>query len=385
MRVEIETVNLEVYPVEHERLDEAEDCFAEESIDAKFHVALVQQAEHATAEDQGHKRIRPLDPMFDIRPREELQPLLDLLRDMFRHPLVRPLDEDHEYVAEQVEDNGRPNKSLSRRLLDMNTPDPQRHRDKRNDPVPNHTAPHHRNRVRIPEQTHRHEQSRREIEAHEWCVSMLKGTRHVGCEAQQTRQYEKNRHAPQHIVGIKPRDQQPDIRPKLPAHDKRNHKPQQRLPRRMLRRRIARQRNNPHIKQIDKQLVARDFLRLSRPPQQALVEVLPHYRPLVHVHEGPQLALRVPHVLVEAGGPGCRGRVGRVVRAQVRRIAVFGEVCVELDGVLGNHVDFGAQGVEVADDALEFRGEGGVLFVELLVARRVVLVGVAEGFELCWG
>jgi hypothetical protein len=48
-------------------------------------------------------------------------------------------------------------------------------------------------------------------------------------------------------------------------------------------------------------------------------------------------------------------------------------------------VDFGAQGVEVADDALEFRGEGGVLFVQLLVACGVVLVGVAEGFELCWG
>jgi hypothetical protein len=151
MRVEIETVNLEVYPVEHERLDEAEDRFAEESIDAEFHVALVQQAEHTATEDQRHKRIRPLDPMFDIRPREELQSLLDLLRDMFRHPFVRPLDEDHEQVAEQVEDNGRPNKALSRRLLDMNAPNPQRHRDKRNDAVPNHTAPHHRNRPGIPE------------------------------------------------------------------------------------------------------------------------------------------------------------------------------------------------------------------------------------------
>lgn len=39
--VEVEGVDLEVYPVEGEGLDEAEDCFTEEGVDAEGGVGLV--------------------------------------------------------------------------------------------------------------------------------------------------------------------------------------------------------------------------------------------------------------------------------------------------------------------------------------------------------
>jgi len=45
-------------------------------------------------------------------------------------------------------------------------------------------------------------------------------------------------------------------------------------------------------------------------------------------------------------------------------------------------VEFGGEGVEVANYAFEFEGEVAVFFLELLVPVRVVGVGVAEGFDL---
>lgn len=71
--------------------------------------------------------------------------------------------------------------------------------------------------------------------------------------------------------------------------------------------------------------------------------------------------------------------------AQVCGVAVFGKVGVELHGVLGDHVKFGGEGVEVADYALEFGEEGGVLGEEAGVLGGVVGVGGAEGFDLCGG
>jgi hypothetical protein len=48
------------------------------------------------------------------------------------------------------------------------------------------------------------------------------------------------------------------------------------------------------------------------------------------------------------------------VSTQVCAVAVFGKVGVELDGVLAYHVEFGGEGVEVADYALEFAAKFGV-------------------------
>jgi hypothetical protein len=63
-------------------------------------------------------------------------------------------------------------------------------------------------------------------------------------------------------------------------------------------------------------------------------------------------------------------------------IPVLGEIGVELNGVFGNHVQLGGQGVEVADYALEFLGEIRVLGLEGAVVGFVMGVGVAEGFYL---
>jgi hypothetical protein len=65
------------------------------------------------------------------------------------------------------------------------------------------------------------------------------------------------------------------------------------------------------------------------------------------------------------------------VRAQVCAIAVLGKVGVELDGVLTDHVEFGGEGVEVANYTLEFLCQGAVFFVESFVVVGVMGVGVA--------
>jgi uncharacterized membrane protein len=50
--------------------------------------------------------------------------------------------------------------------------------------------------------------------------------------------------------------------------------------------------------------------------------------------------------------------------------------------VLADHVKFGGEGIEVANYALEFLGQGAVLFVESFMVVGVVGVGVAECFDL---
>jgi hypothetical protein len=128
---------------------------------------------------------------------------------------------------------------------------------------------------------------------------MFKRTRHVRCEPQQARQDEQYRTSSQHIVAIKPRYKQTDVRPELPAHSKRNYEAQQTFSRGMLGRCIARNSNDAHVKQIDEEFIRSNLLRLFRAPQQALVEILPHNRFLVKVHERPEFALRLPYLLIE--------------------------------------------------------------------------------------
>lgn len=154
----------------------------------------------------------------------------------------------------------------------------------------------------------------------------------------------------------------------------------------MLGRSITRQSDDTDIHQVDKQLEALHFLLLAGAPQQPLVEVLPYYRLLVHAHGVAQFAFSSPKILVEhfIGGMRRCGAAGRcrVLSAQVRRVSVFGEVCVELDGVLGHDMQLLGEGVELADYALKLGREVAVQVFELLVAVGMVLVQVAEGFKL---
>jgi hypothetical protein len=64
------------------------------------------------------------------------------------------------------------------------------------------------------------------------------------------------------------------------------------------------------------------------------------------------------------------------------RVPVLREVGVELHGVAAEGVEFGGEGVEVADYAFEFVGEGAMFGLQFCVLMGSVGVGVAEGFDL---
>lgn len=360
VRVQVERVDLEVNPVECEGLNQTQDCLAEERIHTHAGTALVQDTQHAGPKHQRNKSVCSFDPVLDVRAGEELQALSPRGRYLFLER-VGSLEKNHDKPAKEIECYGCPNQSLPARLLHVDAADPERCRDERDDAVPDHGGAHHGNEIRIPEQTDNKKQPCSDVERNEGRIRVLKSIHHIRRKPEQTRQNKQHTAPPQHIIAIKPRNQQTDIAPKLPPHNKRNRKPQQRRPIRVLRRRIARHSNNPHVKQINKQLVARHLLRLARPPQQPLVEILPHNRLLEHAHRRAQLAPGLPRRPVE---PGLARHAVRVAAAvfgpQVRAVPVLGEVGVELHRVLAQHVQLRCERVEGAQHVLEFGVERGV-------------------------
>lgn len=237
--------------------------------------------------------------MLDIRPGKELEAIFQLSRNPSVHYRTRALYEDHDERAEDIEENGYPDECLFVRLFHMNTSNPQRGWDQRDDSIADHASSYHGDGPRIPEQARRHKQSGSEVERYKRCVCVFECRSHVRRKPQQTCQDQKDRAAPQHIIAVKPTNQHANIAPELPAHDERNRKPQQGLSSGMFSRRVASNRYNTHVKQIDEQLIGSDFLRLFRAPKEPLVEVLPHNRLLVEPHGFTEFALSVPCVLVK--------------------------------------------------------------------------------------
>jgi hypothetical protein len=140
MSVEVERVDLKVDPIEHKSLDESEHRFPEESVDPKLYIALIEQPQHAATNHQCHKGVCAFDAMLDVESREEFQLFFDGPWDMPCHPWTRPLHEYQKYVAEQIEADGRPDKTLFPGLFDMNTRNPQRCWNESDDTVSNHRA-----------------------------------------------------------------------------------------------------------------------------------------------------------------------------------------------------------------------------------------------------
>jgi hypothetical protein len=124
--MQIERVNLKIQPIEDKRLDEAQHRLAEKRINAHLDRTLIQQAQHTRPEDQRDKRIRPLNPMLDIRGGEKLQAPLPRLGHEPRERRPRPLDKNHGRLPKQIEQDRRPDKRLPLRLRHTHAAHPQR-------------------------------------------------------------------------------------------------------------------------------------------------------------------------------------------------------------------------------------------------------------------
>lgn len=128
MGVEVERVDFEIEPVENEGLDESQHRFPKESIQAEFGAALVQNPQYAGSEDQSDESSRPLNPMLNIRRWVELKDLFRPSHIPARKIPTWPLENNHEDLTEDIERHSRPDKSLPRVTIDVDTPDPQRGR-----------------------------------------------------------------------------------------------------------------------------------------------------------------------------------------------------------------------------------------------------------------
>ena len=66
----------------------------------------------------------------------------------------------------------------------------------------------------------------------------------------------------------------------------------------------------------------------------------------------------------------------------MRRIAIFGEVGIQLHRVLGDHVQLVRQSVQLSDNALKFLGNFGVFLLELSMLILPMLVRMSQRFNL---
>lgn len=127
--MKVERINLKVKPVECERLNHTQHGFAEESIDAEFLAALIQQSKHAGAEHQRDECARSLDSVLDVCAGEELECLFRPFEISFTKPSWRSLEENHDGLAEYVKKHSWPDESLLSWVFYVNTGNPESSRE----------------------------------------------------------------------------------------------------------------------------------------------------------------------------------------------------------------------------------------------------------------
>jgi hypothetical protein len=98
----VESINLEIQPVEREGLYQTQHSFAEESIDSKWHLTLIKQRDNRVTKHKADKGIRPLDLMFDVRAGREIESLLRPRTQSLTYE-HSALEHDKEGVAENVQ------------------------------------------------------------------------------------------------------------------------------------------------------------------------------------------------------------------------------------------------------------------------------------------
>jgi hypothetical protein len=125
--MEVKAVDLEVKPVERKCLEEAEDGFAEEGVDAKGGVVFVEQGDDGVAEDEGDEGAGAFDLVLDVGAGEELELLLGpfVYFGAEAHPGAGALPYHNDAGTEEVEEDGDPDESLPVWLFDVDATDPK--------------------------------------------------------------------------------------------------------------------------------------------------------------------------------------------------------------------------------------------------------------------
>jgi len=149
MCVQVEGIDLKVYPVERKSLYQPKYSLTKESVDAHCRARLVQDAQYTGSEDQCNKGIRSLYPVLDVGAWEKFQTLLPAGGQSALDP-SRSLNADHKETSEQIEQDGDPDQALSARLLDMYAADPKCHGDQRDDAIADHGGTNHGDQICVP-------------------------------------------------------------------------------------------------------------------------------------------------------------------------------------------------------------------------------------------
>ena len=201
------------------------------------------------------------------------------------------------------------------------------------------------------------EQARGQVESDELDPSGLEGLDNVQGVAEEADHVKEDADALEDVIDLEPADHQGDVAPHLPPEDEGDGESEQAEPVGFLRCRVPNDSDDTHIEQIDEQLKGADLLDLRSPPEKPAVEVLPHDGLPPEGQRHAELTLRIPVALL-------RNRAGggvRVPGADVGVVAEFGEVGVEGDAVIGQHVELIREKIEVGLDPLELVVDVGML------------------------
>lgn len=124
MHVHLAVVDLEVQPVKDVPLRKAKHGLSEKRVQP-IALVLVQDAHHAVANDQTHKRVHPLDLVLDVDRGVELVETIDAVR-QWRVAGARPAIQTNIHPASaNVDDKSGDDESEAGRVGDLGAADPE--------------------------------------------------------------------------------------------------------------------------------------------------------------------------------------------------------------------------------------------------------------------
>ena len=359
MGVQVPSIDLEIQPIEGKGLDQAQHCLAEEGVDAHGRRVLEQESDDGVAKDQRDKGVRPLGLVLDVCGRDEIEILGHARGDGARFDLlVQIVLHQHDGdTAEQVEQDGRPNQCKASWVLDLDGCYPQNTGDQDTDSIGQHVAADGGKDVAHPQIVRSIEQTRGQVESDELNPCGLESLDNVQGIAEETDHVKEDADALEDVIDLEPADHEGDVAPHLPPEDEGNGKFEQAETSGFLSCRVPDDGDDAHIEQIHEQLKGADLIDLRSPPEETAVEILPHDGLPPEGQGHAELTLRIPVALLRHGAGGGV----RVPGADVGVVAEFGEVGVEGDAVIGQHVELIGKEIEVGLDPLEFVVDVGVL------------------------
>ena len=148
----------------------------------------------------------------------------------------------------------------------MNTSNPKRGRNKRDECLADHGGADHREHVCNAGKEGRDEETSGKVACHERCPRFVEGFGYARGKREEASEAKDDEDAPYDVIVIEPVDSDRDIRPDLPAHGEGDNKTQQRLACRLFHCRVPSDGDDADVKQIDKQLIPGNLLRLVCPP-----------------------------------------------------------------------------------------------------------------------